>query len=489
MVNYPPITSGVFDNFSIGVDDPEPMFNELTVSDIYVYESILSPSVQISITFQDTVHLIKNYFQYKIHKGEMPKMTIDLKNPMFDVPDSVPVGGEYRGQKTDSKLSIAGMVVYRMDNRKPVNYHDEEFTLHFCHPTTINNLKARMSDFYKMTQVNKIVQDALKATGSVINEVEKADMKRDYMSNNQHPFQVISEIADMAYKEKRVQFLHYLTTESISGKHYFYPISKLIDASPLTTFIYNEKGANQQLTDINNIMVYEFPCDFDTLLDLSGGIIHNEKDYKNHKPSMVSMNPFDGGMFLVDGKVHGDRRTQGFGGTLNAGAWSNLNNFESNKPYGAASSALGSAIGAASAIASGNPLGALSALSGGGMSLVGDASRPSQVEKYLHRRTEAITFLHRESIDLKIVVPFRPDMHVGKTINVKFESKRDYGTNKNDFGSGKYLICHMTHNIKVGSYGTTTMELIKIKDTMRGYKELRPNHQNLRRLPGLGAKE
>lgn len=489
MVNYPSVISGIVENFVIGVDDREEMFRELSITDVYVHESILSPQIQISVSFQDTTHLIKNYFQYKIKGGEMPKVSLQLKNPMFDVPDSVPVGGEYRGAKTDATLDIGGMVVYRMDNRKNVNYHTEEFTLHFCHPSTILNLKSRMSDFYRMQEVSKIVRDGLKAVGSsALSVVDKTDLRRDYMSNNQHPFQVIAEIADMAMANKRTQFLHYMTTESISGLHYFKSINSLIKEKPIFTFMYNEKGMNQQLTDINNIMVYEFPCDFDTLLDLTGGIIHNSKDYANHRPSMISMNPFDGGMFLVDGKVHGDKKTQGFGGTLNAGAWSNLNNFESNKPYGAGSSTINSIVSAVSGAASGGPAGALSSLlggGGGGMQVVGDASRPSQVEKYLHRRTEAITHFHRESIDLKIVVPFNPNMHVGKVIRVRFQSKRDYGANSDDFGSGTYLIAHMTHNIKVGSYGVTTMELIKIKDESRKYKELRPKHQTLKDLPGL----
>lgn len=485
MANYPPVISGIVENFKIDVDDPNIMFNELSITDVYLQESILSPSLQISVTLHDTVHLVKNYFQYKVRKGEMPKASFVLKNPMFDVPDDVPIGGEYRGQKKDVELPIAGMVVYRMDNRKPVNYHTEEFTLHMCQPATVQNLKARMSDFYKTTELSKIVQDGLKAVGSIKNVVEATNTKRDYISNNQHPYQVISEIADMASLNGRVQFLHYMTSEDATGIQYFQPMKKLINAGTVFDFYYNEKGVNQQLTDPSNIMTYEFPCDFDTLLDLSGGIIHNKQDYNNHKPSMVSMNPFDGGMFLVDGKIHGDRKTQGFGGTLNAGAWSNLKNFESNAPYGSSSplaSGIGGAItGAATGGFAGALSGALGGLSGGGQ-LVGAASRPSRVEKYLHRRTEVLSFFHRENVNLKIVVPFNPKVHVGKMINVFFQTKRDA---KDDFGSGKYLICHLTHNIKVGSFGVTTLECIKIEDKSNGYKEIRPDHQILKKMPGL----
>ena len=157
---------------------------------------------------------------------------------------------------------------------------------------------------------------------------------------------------------------------------------------------------------------------------------------------MVSINPFDGGVFLVDGKYHDNAKLKGFGGALNSGAWSNLNNFE--KP--------GS-----------------------------KTARESQVENYLHKRVEPITLLHREKIDLKMVVPFNPEAHVGQLLDVTFESIRFPAANK-DFGTGIYLVAHMTHNIKVGAYSTTTFELIRVKDNFSYYNELRPDQQILKEL-------
>lgn len=445
MANLPPISTGVIENFQVFTQNAGLLVSELSVTDVYVHESILSPTLQMSINCQDTSHIIKNYFHYKANKeGEMPNVTFTLKNLTQDTVVSGP-----RGDKTiDAELPINNMRIYRMDNRRPVSYHIDEFTLHLCSPTTINNLKARMSDFYKMKELSKIVNDAMESAGlkQYNREIEKTDLKRDYISNNQHPYQVISEIADMATKHQRAQFLHFMTCENVSGKQYFTSIKKLIDQKPIFDFAYSEKGLNQTFL-ANDIMTYEFPCEFDTLLDLTSGIIDNKKDYDDHKPSMVSINPFDGGIYLVDGKIFKGRATKGFGGVLNAGAWSNLNNFEA--PYS-------------------------------------NANEPSEVEKYLHRRTENLSAFHRENINLKMVVPFNPKMHVGKTITATFFSKRE---GEKNYGSGKYLIAHLTHNVKVGGYSTTTMECIKISDTMFGYKEVRPKHQVLKDMPGLDKKK
>ena len=116
------------------------------------------------------------------------------------------------------------------------------------------------------------------------------------------------------------------------------------------------------------------------------------------------------------------------------------------------------------------------------MSLIGTPARESKVEHYIHKRTEPISLLHREMIDLKMIVPFNPTLHVGYLINAFFTSKRAPGSENLDFGSGTYLIAHMTHNIKVGDYSTTTLECIRVKDLASNYKEYRPNHQILKEM-------
>ena len=444
---YPAITSGVVDLFEVDIDDKVNMTAELSISDVYIYESLLSPMPTMTVKLTDTTHLIKNLYYWKMKGNQPPNVKIHILNPYID------------GKKG---ILIDNLKIYRLDERKSVNYHTETFNLHMIHNTAFNNMTARMSEYYKKVELSKVIDDAMTSLGvSSASEVEKTEIIRNYMSNNQHPFQVISEIADMAMNGSRVPYLHYMTFENVVGKHYFKSLNALcVKNKVVGTYKYNEKGAQRQLIDPYNIMSYEFPCDFDTLLDLSSGILHNKDLYKDHKPSMVSINPFDSEVYLVDGKSHGARKTQGFGGVLNTGAWSNINLFEASKG------------------GNGGQQGP------GGQQQQGEigqgiADQPSQVEKYLHRRTEILSFLHRERVDLKITIPFTPERHVGDKINVEFYSKRDGDGTRKDFGSGEYLVVHMTHNIKVGSYGTSTLECIRLKDTHVGPADPRYSHQRL----------
>lgn len=416
MTTYPKTTSGVVENFTINSDDQETLYRELSLSDFYLKESLLSPSVQMSCKMSDTTHIVKNYMSYKFNDTMPPNITCTLVNP-----------------NVNGNMKVR-LHVYRMDNRSPINYNTEQFTLHSCHLSTFINMKRRMSDYYRNVELSKIVRDAMTAIGES-GDIATSSLSRSYMTNNQHPFQVISDISDMATDGLKSPFLHYMTMENGEGKHYWKSLKELINQSEKHEFVYNEKGINQQLIDPQNIMLYEFPCDFDTLLDLSSGILFNKEDYFNHKPSMVSLNPFDSGFYLVDGKSH-DKTKAGFGGALNAGAWSNLNT-------------------------------------------QGDV--PTRTERYLHKRSEMLSCLHRENINLKIVVPFNPTVHVGQNIKVKFEIKRS-DEPRVDFGSGKYLIAHLTHNIKTGGYGTTTLECVKVDVAAGSPLDPRPFHQRINKL-------
>ena len=81
------------------------------------------------------------------------------------------------------------------------------------------------------------------------------------------------------------------------------------------------------------------------------------------------------------------------------------------------------------------------------------------IEQYLHLRPPRMALLQSDKISLKMIVPFNPLIHAGDTIDVKFYAKRD---DVDDYGSGKYLIVNMVHNIKPGAtmYGTTSVECV-----------------------------
>jgi hypothetical protein len=82
----------------------------------------------------------------------------------------------------------------------------------------------------------------------------------------------------------------------------------------------------------------------------------------------------------------------------------------------------------------------------------------TDVEKHLLLRQARMSLLEEDKISLRLTVPWNPVLHAGNIIEVYFHS---YGTDKFDnFGTGLYLIHSMTHNIKNGGYGTTTMDCV-----------------------------
>jgi hypothetical protein len=72
--------------------------------------------------------------------------------------------------------------------------------------------------------------------------------------------------------------------------------------------------------------------------------------------------------------------------------------------------------------------------------------------------------LEQDKIALRMVVPFNPNLNVGRTINVRFPNTNpdsvNYEDNRYTYGTGKYLIVNMTHNIKLGGFGTTVVECV-----------------------------
>jgi hypothetical protein len=82
----------------------------------------------------------------------------------------------------------------------------------------------------------------------------------------------------------------------------------------------------------------------------------------------------------------------------------------------------------------------------------------THVEKYLLKRQARMGMLEKDKIALRITVPWSPWLHVGNQI--KFTWNNRYNPSNIQYGSGTYLIVHLTHNIQYGGYGTTTLDCI-----------------------------
>lgn len=428
--DYPPVTSGVADDIKFSFDDE--FFSELSLVDVMVFESILSPDPQITMTLHDANQITKNMIDWKLKDDKPIKLKeMKLVNPFADYNTRQ----DGMGAQNVKDITIKDQIVYRVDQGKLVNYYTEEFKVHICSPLTIENMKTRISKFYPKNDISKVVEDALKSVcekSGIKFDVESTEMKRDYISNNMHPYQIVSEIVDMATKNGWTNYFHFATFEDKKGKHYVKSLKKLIEGSSKITYRYEHKGVGDALTKFDNILSYEFPSFFDTLLDLSHGIIDDEN--LEIEPSMVSLNPFTSTFYIVDGDSNGNQGKP-IGGTLNSGAWSNH-------------------------------------------STMYDV--PNHCEKYLHTRTGPLAFENKNRPDIKIIVPFNPELHAGEVIKIELDMILEGNKYKKNYGTGDYLVSTLTHNIKTGSYGVTVIEAIYIKESSGSPPDTRLKHQKIK---------
>ena len=80
------------------------------------------------------------------------------------------------------------------------------------------------------------------------------------------------------------------------------------------------------------------------------------------------------------------------------------------------------------------------------------------VEKYLHKRQARMALLDKDKIALRITVPWSPWLHVGNKIHFHWFNRYDQADEL--YGSGQYIIAHLTHNIQFGGYAVTNLDCI-----------------------------
>ena len=362
--------------------------DEASLVEVYLSETLLSPTLQTTVTVQDTVAINKNLDSYKSQF-----LNLSLYNPNIDF-----------------TLRVK-QPIYRIENRKLINYHTEGYQLQACDDTLLNNAKKRMSSFYKCTNPKAVVSEALNCIDA--KKIDFGQMPpvnvRNYQPNNIHPFQVVSEQADYSITpDGDPSYLHWMTYRDL-GTHNFKSLRELTMNPTVWTYQYNDKGFDEQIKDPHNIMQYEFPCEFDVLSDIMNGLGAG----KGFEPSITAMNMFSSGSHVVNNTI-GNYCCGGIGGVMHASTFTNNGSHE-------------------------------------------DDGCETNVEQYLHIRPSRMALLQRDKISLKIIVPFNPTLHAGDMIEVNFIAKRD---GSKDYGSGDYLIVNLSHNIKTGGYGISTFECV-----------------------------
>lgn len=376
--------------FRITADVSDVILDETSIIELFQTESLLSPSLETTVTIQSTIHnipTVKNYDEFR-----NAALTIYSYNPNID----------------NGKIFTNTQTIYRLADRKAINYNVEEFVLHACDPTLIKNHMTRISQFYPCKTPTQVAEIAFNTIGAEF-ETEPSSPAKDYQATNLHPFQVLAEQADTALAQGAdPSFLHFMTfKDGGTGIHQFKSLKKMTQQASKFTYVWSEKGFGIQLGYPHNIMYYEFPCDFDLLTDILNGI---GPDGSN-QTSVNTVNTFNGISSLLS-ELGGKLGLYGMGTSIVRNTQSDIN----------------------------NPDGCV-----------------TNVEKYASLRQARLSLIRPEDTALKLIVPYNGYLHAGDVITVKFPSKF---TDDLDYGSGDYIIVTLTHNIKGGSgYGTTSLDL------------------------------
>lgn len=375
------------------------LVTDLTVREVNLVESLLTPGLQTSVKLHNFIHSSPN------------KNLDEFKNKMVDIEIERPILADY-GFKPLMKVKQR---IYRLSNRKLLNNQNEEFTLQACDDSLLTDAKTLVSKSWSCTSPTDIVTEVLTRCAGVTNlEVEPSTPPIDYIAKNIHPFRVVAQQANIALASpgEDPSFLHWMTYDEDSGLgiHHFKSLQALVRQGAVVggsnAYTYAEVG--NSYSHPLSIMTYNFPCDFDLLSDILNGIDVTGKNIN----TLISINPLS----TLAGLYGSPMRDCGIGEANMQATFTNLGTAPSQ------------------------------------------ASCPMNVEKYMLKRQARMNLLERDKIALKLTVPWNPMLHAGSMIEIRLVNKSESGISL--YGSGEYLIVHMVHNIKNGGFSTTTMECV-----------------------------
>lgn len=391
---------------SFNVD--ENLLQDFTVGEVVMMESLMTPGLQTSIRVQSHLH---NLPRKDLDKWKNSLVNVKIRRPIL----------KYFGFPEDIEIQQR---VYRLANRKLVNNNNEEYILHLCDDSLLNNARSLVSNRWNCRLPSEVVQETLVNCCGVQRtkiDIEEASTPRDYIAENIHPFEVVKQQADVALTGSMdPSYVHFMTYEN-GGTHHFTSLEKMCSSNqkPVAELFYSEaSGATGNQTvqkqsgwkNPNAIMQYSFPCDFDLLSDLLNGIDADGKDIT----SLVTINPFLGQFSLLGNQ------------NINCG--------------------IGQGVYKV------------------GMSNYNSAQQQSScnigIEQYVLKRQARMNLLEPDKVALRLTVPWNPVYHAGKQIRINLYNKNDNTIML--YGSGDYLISSMIHTIKRGGYATTTMDCVSV---------------------------
>lgn len=369
------------------------LLEQATPMEIILGESLLTPGLQTSIRYQAYIHNVpsRNIDEFK---NKPLRLTIERNNlEKYGLP----------------KILNVDQILYRCDKRKLINNNIEEFTLHACDQTLLDDAATLVSKLWKCTTPSAVVSEVLSTcAGAPTLDIEPSSPARDYIAENIHPFQVVAQQANAALADGNdPSFIHYMTYQNL-GTHHFRSLNSLTKQSPVMEYFFTETGGRQGYAIPSGIMTYQFPCDFDLLSDVLNGVGLDGKDLSSY----FSFNPLMKQFNVFGGNVYGC----GIGRGVTKLALSNEGSAQQQNAC------------------------------------------PDYSKYYVQKRQARMGLLEQNKIALRLTVPWNPILNVGKIIRIFLLNKED--PNTMIYGSGDYLIHSLTHNIKYGGFATITMDCV-----------------------------
>lgn len=376
------------DNFDI--EGSGQNLDGVMIKEILMMESLLSQSPQTAIKLHSKIYdpRGKNFDQFK------------NKDVKFNLVSS------------DGTMNLSvKQKVYRLSDRHfmPVNVgQTEEFTIHACDGTLLNDAKCLVSKSWKCTRPSEVVGYVLEhCVEAKQKEVQSANPPRDYIAENIHPYQVIQQQANVALDGDDPSFLHFMTYEN-EGKHYFKSLKEMTNGS--IAMVYNQRDHEQETGYLakDSAINFSFPCDFDYLSDLLNGLDENGRDQN----SLAIVDPALKIMRVMGGEQDCD---------CGIGQY-NYKMAQSNKASSEQTNSCN-----------------------------------LDVESHLLKRQARMALLEKDKIALRITVPCNLNLHVGQVITLNWRNKNSGGE---VYGSGDYLIASLVHDIKLGGFSVTNMDCV-----------------------------
>lgn len=383
-------------------------FTQVTCKEVTCTESLLTPGLQTSATFQS-----------QIYKNTVFKNWDNIKKKQMSITMNDGFGNRM----------LVNQTIFRMDNREfqPVNVAQiEEFTVHACDESLLKDAQTLVSKQWKCTPPSDIVDYILgTCIGARNTDVQTAKPSRDYIADMIHPFQVISQQANVALdNEGDPSFVHFMTygqQDSWQPTHHFRSLKSMAKLPARYTYFHAETGLRGG-ADYNSekyrapnsfnrpAISFSFPCDFDLLSDLLNGVGDNGQN--------LNVGSFMNAIDVAAGFLTGGGKGRLVGCTQAA----NFKQSLTNK---------------------------------GSASMQGGCE--TDVEQHLLKRQARMGLLEKDKVALRMIVAWNPYIHAGDVVSLTWKDKE---RGPDLYGSGEYMVASLTHRVQKGGYATTTLDCV-----------------------------